>query len=47
MVGLSASFAGPMYAIYKVKHGEYYEGMRLGVIITALGFALVIAWLWA
>lgn len=47
MVGLASSFAGPMYAIYKVKKGEYYEGMRMGVIITALGFALTIAWLWS
>jgi len=46
MVGLISMFAGPMYAIYKVKHGEYYDGFRDGLIITVVGVALFIAWLW-
>lgn len=46
MIGMVSSFVGPLYAIYKVKHGDYYDGLRMGVILTAIGMSLVIAWLW-
>jgi len=47
MFGLGSMFAGPIYGIYKVKHDEYYEGFRTGLIVTVLGVALTIAWLWS
>jgi len=46
MFGLGSMFGGPIYGIYKVKHGEYYEGFKTGLVITVLGAALTIAWLW-
>ena len=46
MIGLAASFAGPLYAINKIKHHEYHEGMRMGLILTVTGIAFVLAWLW-
>jgi len=46
MFGLGSMFGGPIYGIYKVKHGEYYEGFKTGLILTVLGVALTIAWLW-
>ena len=47
MIGLLCTFAGPIYGIYQVKHQEYYEGFRTGLVITVLGVALTIAWLWS
>jgi hypothetical protein len=47
MFGLGSMFAGPIYGIYKVKHDEYYEGFRTGLVVTVLGIALMIAWLWS
>jgi hypothetical protein len=46
MFGLGSMFGGPIYGIYKVKHGEPYEGFKTGLILTVLGAALTIAWLW-
>ena len=46
MFGLGSMFGGPIYGIYKVKHGESYEGFKTGLILTVLGVALTIAWLW-
>jgi hypothetical protein len=46
MFGLGSMFGGPIYGIYKVKHGEPYEGFKTGLILTVLGVALTIAWLW-
>lgn len=46
MCGLVMMFTGPLIAIHKAKNHEYYEAIRLGVTITAIGFALVVAWLW-
>lgn len=45
MVGLGCMFVGPVYAINKLKQKEYRHGLVWGVIITALGFSLFIAWL--
>jgi hypothetical protein len=47
MFGLGSMFGGPIYGIYKVKHGEYFDGFKTGLVITVLGIALTIAWLWA
>jgi len=47
MFGLGSMFAGPIYGIYKVKHGEYFDGFRTGLVVTVLGVALMIAWLWS
>jgi len=46
MFGLGSMFIGPSYAIYKVKHKEYYDGLTTGLIVTVLGIALTIMWLW-
>lgn len=46
IIGLFASFGGPLYAINKIKHHEYYEGIRTGLVLTVTGIAFVIAWLW-
>jgi len=46
MIGLGASFAGPLYAIDKIKHRQYYEGMRTGLLLTIVGISFVLAWLW-
>lgn len=45
MVGLGCMFVGPTYMIKKVMDKEYRHGLVWGVILTALGFALFIAWL--
>jgi hypothetical protein len=45
MVGLGCMFVGPIYAINKIKQKEYRNGLVWGVIFTALGFSLFIAWL--
>jgi len=46
MIGLVSMFTGPMYGIYKWKHGEYYEGARMSILLTAIGIGLTLAWLW-
>jgi len=46
MVGLGAMIGGPLYAINKVKKREYLEGFRTGIVVTVIGVALFIAWLW-
>jgi len=46
MFGLGAMFGGPLYAVNKIKKGEYYEGMRAGLLVTITGIAFVLAWLW-
>lgn len=46
IIGLLCMFGGPIYGIYEVKHGEYYDGFRTGLVVTVLGLALFIAWLW-
>jgi len=47
MIGLGSMIGGPLYAIHLFKRHEYYNGFVYGLIITVLGFALFIAWLWA
>ena len=46
MVGLGAMIGGPLYAINKIKKREYLEALRTGTIVTVIGIALFIAWLW-
>jgi hypothetical protein len=46
MVGLFGLFLGPSYGIYKARHGSKIEAFILTVIITSIGFALTVAWLW-
>ena len=46
MVGLGAMIVGPLYAINKIKKREYLEGFRTGIVVTVIGLALFIAWLW-
>jgi hypothetical protein len=46
MVGLFAIFVGPAYGIYKIQRKDYYEGATTALIITVVGIALFIAWLW-
>jgi len=46
MVGLGAMIGGPLYAINKFKKREYLEGFRTGIVVTVIGVALFIAWLW-
>lgn len=45
MIGLTCMFAGPITAIYKIKHGEYHDGFRTGLIFTVLGVSLFLGWL--
>jgi hypothetical protein len=47
MFGLGSTFAGPLYAIHLLKKNEYRDALVNGTLITALGIALTIAWLWA
>lgn len=47
MFGLGSMIGGPIYGIYQVKHGEYFDGFRTGLVVTVLGIALTIAWLWS
>lgn len=46
MIGLFSTVGGPIYAYLKIKNGEYYEGCRTGLILTVVGLALTMAWLW-
>ena len=46
MVGLGAMIGGPLYAINKIKKRDYLEALRTGTIVTVIGIALFIAWLW-
>ena len=46
MVGLGAMIGGPLYAINKIKKRQYLEALRAGTIVTVIGIALFIAWLW-
>jgi hypothetical protein len=47
MVGLFAMFLGPLYCIEKLKEKDYYDAFKLGTVITIIGIALFIAWLWS
>lgn len=47
MVGLGCMFVGPMLTISGFRKHEYRDSFVMGVIITATGFALFIAWLWS
>ena len=46
MVGLGAMIVGPLYAINKIKNREYLEALKTGTVVTVIGIALFIAWLW-
>jgi hypothetical protein len=46
MIGLGSMVIGPMYGAWKIRKKEYQEGMITAVVITILGLALFIAWLW-
>jgi len=46
IVGLSALFIGPSYGVWKMRKGHYYDGFVNGLIITVIGIALFMAWLW-
>jgi len=46
MTGLISVFIGPVYAIYKIKRGEYYYGLIAGFCMVVIGCSFVIAWLW-
>jgi hypothetical protein len=36
-----------VYAIDKVKQGEFLEGMAIALVLFLIGMGLVIAWLWS
>lgn len=46
MVGLVGIFAGPVYVVKKFQKKEYREGAVTGLIIMAISFSFLIAWLW-
>jgi hypothetical protein len=46
MIGLASMFIGPMYGVYKIKHKEFQSGFVTATVLTILGLALFIAWLW-
>jgi len=45
MVGIFAMIVGPTYAAILIKKGEYYEGARIGLVVTVVGMAFVIVML--
>jgi len=47
MIGFGGLFGGPLYAIHKIKQKEYREGFINGVILTSIGVAFILAWLWS
>lgn len=46
MVGLGCLFVGPLYAVVLFRKKDYRNALVWGVILTAMGFALFISWLW-
>ena len=46
VIGLMGCFGGPLYMVHTVKKGNYYEGFRIGLIVTGIGIAFLLAWLW-
>ena len=46
IIGLLGCFGGPIYTVYQVKREKYYDAFVNGLIITAVGIAFVLAWLW-
>ena len=46
MIGVCSMFAGPLYTIHLMKKGDYRQAFTQGTIFLALGFGLVLAWLW-
>lgn len=45
ILGACFLLIGPMYLIYKFRHHEY-SGLVTGVVITIIGIAFIIGWLW-
>lgn len=46
MIGLALMFAGPLYAVHQLKQKKYREAFISGIVVTSIGVALVLAWLW-
>ena len=47
MVGLASLIIGPFMGIRKFRQHDYRTGFILAVVVTAIGFALFVAWLWS
>ena len=46
VIGIGCMFGGPLYTVHLIKKGDYREAFTQGTIFLALGFGLVLAWLW-
>jgi hypothetical protein len=46
IIGLVLLVAGPMYLINKLRQRDG-EGLKVGIILCAVGFALTVAWIWS
>jgi len=49
MIGLGGMFMlifAPLFAVYKIKHGEYVEGLGWGLVLMIIAIGLIIVWLW-
>jgi len=46
MFGLGSLFGGPLYAIHQIRQRKYRDALVNGIVITVLGVAFVLAWLW-
>ena len=45
IVGLFSFFGGLLWAAYKIKEGDYVDGLRKGVVFCSIGFGLIWGWL--
>jgi len=46
VAGIGTLIFSPLYVVYKFKRQEYYDALRTGVLLFAIGIAFSIAWLW-
>lgn len=44
--GMAMLCLTPLYIVYKLKHGEWYNALVWGFCMAIIGFGLVIGWLW-
>lgn len=47
MFGIVASFLGPYMAIKRLQKGNYQDGLIIGTVVTSIGVAFVLVWLWS
>jgi hypothetical protein len=47
IIGLFCCVLGPIYAIDRIRHHEYFNALKWGAIVTCIGIVFVIGWLWS